>query len=225
MTLVHLRWATELPHGKVFVLYLLAVCLVAVVRSARIGWALSPLRGYKPILFRDILNGRVIASVTAKSALSGRVVTESIEGDGLDSSNALSPSAEKPTLNSLRAADSRFKYLVGKLQVDAALIQKLAWLTLLISILVVVYGAFPTLADQFNNRNVIGSVALLATADLLLSRLALGLAVFVVLYALASTFEVMLLRRVNAWQYILSQADLYWSVSQTGRPMHREEKS
>jgi hypothetical protein len=53
--------------------------------------------------------------------------------------------------------------------------KKLFVVTLLVSILVFVYGVFPTWNDQHNNRHVMGNIALLEAASKLLVRLQIGL--------------------------------------------------
>lgn len=210
MTPAHLRWATEPMHAKLFIFYLLIVYFLAVVYSVRLVWALAPLGAR--LALRNVARGDVTEEILARAALANRVLIEPIGVGGLESNGTLTPSHEKPTLYTLRAVDSRFKDVVGRCQADAAVIKRLSWLTLLVSFLVVVYGAFPTLADQFNDRNVIGSAAILATVDLLLSRLALGLASCAVLYAVSSVSEVTLMRRLNTWQHLHSQVVLFWST-------------
>jgi len=204
-------------HSKLFMVYLLVVYGVAIMHSVRLVWGLSSLGARKGVSMQAIIDGEVDVEALAKSALSNRVLIESVRGAGPNSNENLSSLREKSALHTLRAADSRFRYIIGRYQGSAALLRQLVWLTLLLSSLVVIYGAFPTLADQFNDRNVTGSVAMLATVSLCFSRLSLGLAACAVLYAVSGIFTLMLQRRLNRWQYTYSLAALHGSIEPTRR--------
>jgi hypothetical protein len=65
----------------------------------------------------------------------------------------------------------RFTYLWAKCRIQVTSIKKLFVVTLLVSILVFVYGVFPTWNEQFNNRHATGNIALLEAASKLLVRL------------------------------------------------------
>jgi len=71
--------------------------------------------------------------------------------------------------------------------IDAGMIGRLATLTLLVSVLVCTYGAYPTWADHFNNGKVTGQRALLEALAELLERFSRGILVSTVLFG-ASIF-------------------------------------
>ena len=77
----------------------------------------------------------------------------------------------------MQAAENRFLYPWEVCTAEVKSTKRLAVLTLLLSFLVVSYGAFSTFSKAFNNTNITGTQALIKTGFRLLDRLAYGLPV------------------------------------------------
>ena len=88
---------------------------------------------------------------------------------------------------------------------DVASIKRLARLTFLVAVLIVIYGAFPTWAEHFNNTNITGNEALITSLSLLFDRLAIGIATCVLFLAISNHFENSLMRRRSSWNYFYSR--------------------
>jgi hypothetical protein len=200
-----IHFASEPFHSKLFMLYLLIVYGTAVVCSLKLAWSLSSFAARKRIPVRSIVDGEVSADVLARLAFSNRISAESVSEEGLDSSTVLPPTREKASLRTLQVAEGRFLYLLGIRQFEVAIMNRLARLTLLLSFLVVAYGASWTWADQFDDNKITGGLALVFTAHLLLWRLALGIFASAVLYAISSIFDLVLTQRLNSWRYLYSR--------------------
>ena len=92
-------------------------------------------------------------------------------------------------------ADSRTLKLFATCEADIASIKRLVPLTLGISLLVVIYGAFPTWNDEYSTSRMTGYQAGTRALELLLARFSLGLFVSILLYSLASFFQAIVARR------------------------------
>ena len=91
--------------------------------------------------------------------------------------------------------DSRTPKLFAICEADIASIRRLVPLTLGISLLVVIYGAFPTWNDEYSTSRMTGYQAGTRALELLLARFSLGLFVSILLYSLASFFQAIVARR------------------------------
>jgi hypothetical protein len=133
--------------------------------------------------------------------LANRLVYHSPLKEGRNRGTQPQTAVQETALRTVEAAESRFLYLWEMCHASVKSIRRMVLLTLLSSALVVVYGAFPTWGDEFNNGTIVGSMALFETADKLFARLALGLSVCVILYAASSFFEGAITRRRTQWKY------------------------
>lgn len=78
---------------------------------------------------------------------------------------------------------------------DADVVGRFSVLTLLVSVLMCTYGAYPTWQSHFNNNKVTGSEAWTQTIVELLWRLSLGLLVSTILFATSSYLKSKLTKR------------------------------
>jgi hypothetical protein len=201
----HLSWVTEPWYMRLCFLYLLAVGCVAIVGGMKLLGLLYSFRRRKRISVVDILDNVADPDLIARSALAGKIEYEQLT-PGLVEKEA--------GIRLLRMEDCRVRYLCEKGNVDIVTIRRLASLTLLLSFLSVVYGAFPTWSNEFNNANIPGNLALVNAAFLSFARLSLGMTVSAVLYAISSFFERVLMNRGASWKrlYLKSISDLSaWS--------------
>jgi len=107
-------------------------------------------------------------------------------------------------LQAIRAAEARFRYLWEMCDADVRALKRLARLTLLLAFVVIVHGAFPTFRDHYEDKDVVGAYAAFVTLKLLFARLAAGMSVCALLYAVSNVFETALMRRQASWRFMLA---------------------
>jgi hypothetical protein len=201
---VHLSWATEPLHTKMFFMYLVVVLCVTIVYVFGLARRLFRFRHRWQISLQDLREGKVDGGLLAQAAFANAV---SCDTSGTETNGAGVPplyGGADPLSQTLRMAHSRFLYLWNRSQAHVSLIEKLFRLTLLLSLLDVVHGIFPAWQRHFNNAKVTGLGALAAALDELLVEFALGLTVSVALFIAASFFEHALRYRMLGWEYFYS---------------------
>ena len=199
-----LHWNTAPLYAAVFFLYLLVTAGVASIRGLRLAWHLYAFRGHGPVSLESIRSRALDSEYLAKSALANRVRCEAARGGNSNSHEPQDRASEQAALRILQIADTKFLHALEISEAKVASIQRLSWLTLLISFLVFVFGIFPSYGDAFNNHNVTGIQALFTAMAELLARLALGLGIATFLYAISSFFEGALMQRRARWKYFCS---------------------
>ena len=199
---VHFSWTAEPLHVRLFVVYLLLLSCVMAVLILKLVRRFFPLPGRK-ISLKHIREGAVDPDLLAESALANNLACDIPLNSGAPSLVA----SKEATVRLMRLADFKFQYLWEGCRDDVALIRRLALLTLLLSLLIIVYGTFPTWGDEFNNASITGYVALFRTVSQLLERLALGLAASVILYAISICFERVAMHRRTLWTYFRSRCE------------------
>jgi hypothetical protein len=195
------NWAVEPLHVRLFILYLFVAVIVTIVRSLKLTRRIYTLQKRNGVSLRDISHGGISANELAQFALTNRLLVEPSPFVGDYGSGDAETSGEKPTLRTLQIADTKFRYLWQLGSVDVAFMKKLVRLTLLLSLLLVVYGAFPTWSEEFNDHNVTGTVALHRAAGDLLARVTIGVTVSVLIYMVSILFDGSLRRRKTRWRY------------------------
>jgi hypothetical protein len=166
----------------------------------RLTWHLYSFSNRKRVSLRDIRDGIIMPELLAESALENRIVCD-VPSDH-DPETPLPVEAEATFLRTVQAAENRFLYLWEVCSAEVKSTKRLAVLTLLLSFLVVSYGAFSTFSETYNSANITGTQALIKTGFRLLDRLAHGLLVCTALYGTAILFEGALMRRRNSWRRI-----------------------
>jgi hypothetical protein len=114
--------------------------------------------------------------------------------------------SDRDDLRRIGLADARFRHLWYLRYADMQSIKTAVVFTLLLSVVIVTGGAGGAFANEFNNTNVPGSVALLKVGFVLCRRLATGVSVCAILYVIASSCEVVLMRRKADWSHALAVA-------------------
>ena len=223
-----MHWATEPIHARLFVLFILVVCCVAFVHALRLTYCLFAFGKRTRILLSNILDEATVnADLLAKSALTNSV--SYVASSKTPNRDARPGAGADVALQRLKAADQRFSYLWEKARTEVTSINKLVVLTLLLSLLVIVYGAFPTWNEEFNNSKVAGFAALFGATDKLLTRLAFGLCASVVLYVISGFFEGVMSRRRAYWNYLRSrfESDLLQeaALQKNTRQQDRDERN
>jgi len=180
------------------------VILTSVMRCWRLARCLCRYPG-ESVSPERILRGEADPDLLAASALASRMGRESLAGKRATSGGPIGRPSVETALRSLGVAESRFLYLWEKCRIDVESVKSASLLTLMASIAMVTYGAFPTYAECFNNSNLPGSYCLLTAAQQLLGLLAFGISACGMLYGVSSFFERKLADRKACWTYFCSK--------------------
>ena len=181
-----LIWDAQPPHAQLFFIFLAVVCAVTLVRMGMLAWALYPWPGRTRVGPGGVAGGHVDADHVARWALA-----DALGGTGVGHAGV---GARLPPL-----ADARFAYRWHIAHARVMATKGLSRITVLVSVLVVCFGAGPEffLAHFESNRGLYGDWV--AGVTLLSTRLAIGLAVAIMLSAVATFFEGCLIRRKASW--------------------------
>jgi hypothetical protein len=182
MPLTPLIWKIEPPHARLFFLYLLGVGCFTVWQSIRLKLRLAALQ-------------KLIGTVPAKKA-----TLTSSHGDG--SSTADHKAADVQAFRPVQSAEREFSILYEMCDADVASINRSATLTFYLSLLVIVYGAFPTWTFEYTTSTLTGTAAWHKATEILLARLTLGLTMTTLVYAVSSFFAGALSRRKIKWRQL-----------------------
>jgi hypothetical protein len=200
----HLYWASQPTHVRLFLLYLFGVAAVGVVNAVKLARLLYSIPGQRAgISFEEMIFKDVGAKdALAESALGGRgLAYMSLEAWHNETQSAILKIDGSQVLRRVEAAGNRFDYLWGGCHADVTALRRASTPVLLLSLLVVVYGAFPTFHDFCNNSKLVPLDCLILTLDQLLTRLALGLGCCLALHLAANWFDRALIRRKTRWKY------------------------
>ena len=189
----------ESPHARLFLVFLVIVCLITSVRLVRLALALIVARGRGRVSLEEVITQPIDADRLAKAALAN-----ALSGKGRSSTAARG--APDDVRRMLQMADARFHYLWSVSHARVIATKGLVRLTLLVSLMVTCYGAFPAFEFEFNDTNVNGYVAWTAAIQILLARLAVGLAVCIALCGVYLFFEGSLSRRRASWRLFYAAA-------------------
>jgi hypothetical protein len=188
-----LSWSLEPPHSRLFMMFLVIVCLITGVRLARLALALFVARRRDRVSLEEVITQPIDADRLAKAALAN-----ALSGDGR--SGAPARGAPDDVRGMLQLADAKFNYLWSMSHARVIATKGLVHLTLLVSLMVTCYGAYPAFEFEFNDTNVTGSVALVTATQIVLARLTLGLTVCIALCGVYLFVEGRLSRRQADWR-------------------------
>jgi hypothetical protein len=198
-----LQWSSEPLHSKLFLTYLFIVIATTAFYSILLVRRLMPFPFRRKITMRDILDGKLSVQMLPEFALKNQISTE-ISGKDI---GELEQCVTPERLRRLQNAGVKFQHLVQTSLAQLVLIERMAVLTILISFWVIAHGAFSTWTEQFINKNVTGYVALLTAAQLLFSRLSLGLGIAAILWGWSAFLKFVLQNRCTKWNYMQSWAE------------------
>jgi hypothetical protein len=194
----HFTWAAQPTHVRIFLLYLMAITFWAVWVSFRLIRRLQSVGGPKTVSIQILSNGEFTSFDLAEFALQNRNRYVELEKPPLATEHG-SRKGESDVV--LHLADSYFRYLWGTLSIHVYTLKRVAFLTGLFSIWIIVYGAFPTFWDFRNNSSLLPSDCLVLTLEQLCGRFALGMFISVSLYAVSVFFSQTLASRNSLWTY------------------------
>lgn len=152
-----------------------------------------------------IFRGEADPDLVARFALASRVLSKCAPEKFLRSESSVGQASEERVLRILRSAEIRFLYLWERCHVDVESTKRASLLALLASFLMVAYGAFPAYYSCFNNSKLPGSLCMFLTVEQLVSTLAFGLSLCVMLFLVSGSFERTLANRRARWMYFCAQ--------------------
>jgi hypothetical protein len=202
--LLAFEWFGQPTHVRLFIAYLAVVACIAFAYSLRLFWQLYSLRNRELLSLQTIRDRAISADAFADYALANRVRCEHLQ-EAKRIQDLTSEASGKADLV-LQSAEIRFRYLWENCYAKVEVIRRLVALSLLLSFLIVIYGAYPTFNAMFSSGNATGRLALYETGSALLNRLSLGLFVCAILYVVSSFFEGVLKRRRACWQYFYASS-------------------
>jgi hypothetical protein len=194
------------PFGpKLLLLGLFGLACIQMVRFVILGLRLYSFTG-KPVSPENVAGWVLDPDLLARAALTNRPLFSAL-AEKLPTTEPCTdrPAVEK-ALYTLRAAENRFLFLWEQCYADVASTRRAGRLTVLLSLVMIAYAAFPTYSLAYNNTNRPGFLAMLLTADELLALLALGLSLAALLYSISSFFERALAQRMARWKYFSATA-------------------
>jgi hypothetical protein len=193
------NWAMEPAHARLFFGFLVIVCLITLVRVVRLSWTLFAV----PLRTRTSL-AEVLARRSDADGLAQAALAHAVSSEGAPTLTAVDARAEVRRL--LRMANARFNYRWRLAHARTIATNGLLRLTLLVSVAIACYGAYPAFHFAHNDTNLNGYEAWFKAGELLLARLAMGLAVCTALCGLSVFFEGRLIRRKAAWRLFCATA-------------------
>jgi hypothetical protein len=205
MLLASIEWFGQPTHVRLFIVYLAVVACIAFRYSLRLFWQLYSLRNREVLSLQTIRDRAISADLLADYALANRVRSER-PAEAKRTPNLPSEARSKGKDLLLQSAESRFRYLWETSYAKVEAIRRLVPLSLLLSLLTVIYGAYPTFTAVFSSGRVTGRLALYETGAALLDRLSLGIFICAILYVVSSFFEGVLKRRRACWQYFYASS-------------------
>jgi hypothetical protein len=205
MLLASIDWFGQPIHVRLFIVYLAVVACIALTYSLRLFWQLYSLRNREVFSLQTIRDRAISADLLADYALANRVRCER-PLEAKRTQDLASEARGKGTDLLLQSAESRFRYLWEISYAKVGAIRRLVPLSLLLCILTVIYGAYPTFSAAFGSGSVTGRLALYETGAALLDRLSLGLFVCAILYVISTYFEGVLKHRRACWEYFYANS-------------------
>lgn len=197
-----LAWAAQPTHIRIFLIYLFVVICITAVQLLRLVLVLGWTASRKRISVDAILDGSVTYNVLCEAGFAKRLQFSEKEQRRIKELRA-SQEKSNMALNVIRAAEPEFAYLSRQSQIRVQLLKFLFQLTLLLSIIVVIYGAYPTWLALYNDGERTGVGALVETGRLLSDRLLVGLLVSAVLLISYGCCERALVIRRAKWSYFV----------------------
>jgi hypothetical protein len=158
------------------------------------------------ISFDCIRDEAITPDALAKSALRGELLLRDSEARNAKANDPLDGSSNRKAVEVLKLGDASFMRIIEMTCAKLASIKRMAILTALVSLLTIVSGAYPTWEAAYDNSNISGAVALFHAGDVLLNRVALGLSVCTLMYAVHSFFAGLLAGRKLNWKDFYSDA-------------------
>ena len=211
--MLELHWSIAPLSVRLFLVYLSLVVTTAIVRALTLIWRFFSVRARR-VFFDDLRGVPLSPESFAASAMANRVRYEATaqsraEGQNSDDANAdkeTKASYEKAALRNLKRADSAFRFAAQTYEIEIALIRKLLWLTVLLTVLLVTFNTFVIWRFIYEDAKITGLSAFVETIRIFLGWLSLSFVVCVVVHVTWSFLDGVLRRRQAGWQYFCSRA-------------------
>jgi hypothetical protein len=211
--MLELHWSIAPLSVRLFLVYVSLVVVMAIVRALTLMWRFFSVRARR-MSFDDLRGVPLSPESFAASAMANRVRYEATaqsraEGQNSDDANAekvTRASYEKAALRNLKRADSAFRFAAQTSEIEIALIRKLLWLTVLLSVLLVTFNTFVIWRFIYEDAKITGLSAFVETIRIFFGWLSFSFVVCVVLHVIWSFLDGVLRRRQACWQYFCSRA-------------------
>ena len=187
---------------KLFFLYLLWMVSLSIIKSVSIARQLWWFSRDRRILPTALDSGDRSADVLATAALTNRLSNDRAL---LGSSQLVDKNDDSGSRSQiLQEADRRFSYAWEMCAAKIRSTKRHVLLTLLLSVLVLAYGA-TNISRQIAIDKRVGIGSFSSSVAELLMQVALGISVCAAIYAVFSAFENALMRRKAAWNYFCAK--------------------
>lgn len=196
------NWSVEPTHVRLFVIYVVAVGCFVAVRSIQLARRLYRPPGAESLTVEAFLDSGATTDRIATAALSGGIRCKSNVQRRDTQQNECQIATTEESTQRFQEVESEFLTRLEVCEADLASMRRLVPLTIGLSIFVVVYGAFPTWTDEFNNSRLTGNVAACMASERLFARFAIGLGVSIFIYTAYSFFTGTLSRRRIHWKQL-----------------------
>ena len=189
-------WTMQPTYVRVYLLCVYLVTALASVKFFTVLWNLYR-RSFRKVGAERLIHAEgSLVQCALRNGVEPASITTSSPTEMKDYSSGRLP-------QSVRTAEEQFRCALELLWSDAKLVLHLGTLTLWVSFFVVAYGAAPTVQETYNNAQITGYTAIVISIGQLLSRLAVGLFSYVVLYAEWLSLDYVLVRRKASWFLII----------------------
>jgi hypothetical protein len=186
-------WGMQPLIVRILLLFLFITAAIALARFVRLARRLCSYSDGQ-LLLENIARGVVDPDVLAKYALSNRVPRNA-------GTTAKPPTGPIAAGNALGVAEREFLNLCDICFVDVESTKRAAWLTFLLSLMTVAFGAAPVYMLNCNNSRLSGWLCLFESADQLLKTFGVELSICALLYCVSGFFEQRLSTRRASWKY------------------------
>jgi len=177
-----------------------AVVLIWTLRFGRLARRLYRYSG-RPMTINGFPQDISSPELLALSALAGKVPFDAVQKYHAESGATGEKASPEEILRIMRLAEGRFLYLWERCYTDIMSAKRACLFTILLSSLMVTYGAYPLYFGCFNDSRVSGYYCMFEAGKRLLESLSLGLSVCAFLYLSSNVLERTLAHRRATWKY------------------------
>ena len=186
-------WNTIALSSRVYLVAICCVTVISLVRFLRVEWRLHRDSGTR-IELEAMLTEPPGAALLAQAGLANRIPVEDLE-------NRHNPESAEQMLYISREAQRHFSYLWEGCAVTLKSIRRAYVLVAVLSVLMVIEGAYPTYLGCFNNNNVTAAYCMVVTGNRILQAASVALLMCVAIFLMAGMLDRTLHLRRISWNH------------------------